>query len=44
MQSDKLYGEFTAKGFKYDHRKAPFIDIPDLTGFKLKPYVSVHTP
>jgi hypothetical protein len=26
-------------GFKFDKEKLPFYDIPDLTGFALKPYV-----
>ena len=44
QQSDKLYGKWTHKGFHFDPNKTPILDIPDLTDFKLKAYVSVHTP
>lgn len=31
-------------GFKFDKEKLPFYDIPDLTGFDLKPYVQYNAP
>eukprot|EP00331_Platyophrya_macrostoma_P001589 CAMPEP_0176408910 /NCGR_PEP_ID=MMETSP0127-20121128/2216_1 /TAXON_ID=938130 /ORGANISM="Platyophrya macrostoma, Strain WH" /LENGTH=93 /DNA_ID=CAMNT_0017788253 /DNA_START=221 /DNA_END=502 /DNA_ORIENTATION=- len=44
-ESPYPYGQFTRKGkFLYDASKVPLYDVPDLSTFKLKPYVSVHTP
>lgn len=42
--SDRLFGTFTKHGFKFDGQKVPFFNIPSLEHFKLRPYVSVHTP
>ena len=47
--SDNLFGHFGKGGFVYDRKKAPFLDIPDLTGCEvratqLKPYVSFNAP
>ena len=42
---DRPFGRFTRKGkFLFDIEKVPFYNIPDLTNFKLKPYVSHTTP
>ena len=42
--SDRPFGELTSKGkFKFDVEKVPFYNVPDLTGFKLKPYVPYTT-
>jgi len=39
------FGQFTRKGkFMFNPEKVPLYNVPDLTGFQLKPYVSVHTP
>lgn len=43
-ESEFLMGRFTSKGFQFDPTMAPKVDIPDLTDFELKPYISVHTP
>ena len=43
--SPRMYGSVGKKGhFVMDKSKLPFFNIPDLTGFELKPYVSYHTP
>ncbi|KAL4450784.1 hypothetical protein ABPG74_011626 [Tetrahymena malaccensis] len=43
--SDRLFGQFSSRSkFLFDSQRVPFLDIPDLTDFELKPYVSVHTP
>jgi large subunit ribosomal protein L41 len=42
--SNKPYGKFTTKGkFIRDTRRIPFYNIPDVTNFPLKPYVSWGT-
>lgn len=42
--SERPFGEHTRKGrFVLDIEKVPFFNIPDLTGFNLKPYVSHAT-
>lgn len=42
--SEKPYGTHTKKGrFVVDIEKVPFFNIPDLTSFNLKPYVSHST-
>jgi hypothetical protein len=42
--SERPFGEHTRKGrFILDIDKVPFYNIPDLTGFNLKPYVSHAT-
>eukprot|EP01016_Furgasonia_blochmanni_P010876 TRINITY_DN1471_c0_g1_i8.p1 TRINITY_DN1471_c0_g1~~TRINITY_DN1471_c0_g1_i8.p1 ORF type:complete len:234 (+),score=37.52 TRINITY_DN1471_c0_g1_i8:104-703(+) len=44
MNSHYPFGHFTKKQkFIYDADRVPFFDVPDLTDFTLKPYVSVHT-
>ena len=42
-QSHRLFGT-TKQGFKYDESMVPKLDIPDLSNFELKPYVSYKTP
>lgn len=43
--SERPFGTHTKKGrFILDIDKVPFFNIPDLTGFNLKPYVSHATP
>ena len=43
--SDRPFGRVTSKQkFNFDIEKVPFYNIPDLTGFKLKPYVAHLTP
>ena len=43
--SERPFGTWTRKGrFVLDVDKVPFFNIPDLTGFALKPYVSHATP
>ena len=43
--SDKPFGYSSSKGkFRYNMEKVPFYHVPDLTGFKLKPYVAWNTP
>ena len=43
--SQKPFGEHNTKGrFKFDVHKVPFYNVPDITGFKLKPYVPYNTP
>ena len=43
--SGKPWGRLTNKGrFVFDVDKVPFYNIPDLSGFTLKPYVSYNTP
>eukprot|EP00923_Selenidium_pygospionis_P020822 GHVN01035893.1.p1 GENE.GHVN01035893.1~~GHVN01035893.1.p1 ORF type:complete len:105 (+),score=1.93 GHVN01035893.1:222-536(+) len=38
-------GKTTSDGvFVYDARKVPMYHVPDMTGFQLKPYVSLNTP
>lgn len=45
INSPRNYGKVGNKGqFIMDKSKLPFYDIPDLTDFKLKPFVSYHTP
>ena len=42
--SERPFGSHTRKGrFVLDIEKVPFFNIPDLTGFNLKPYVSHAT-
>ena len=42
--SERPFGSHTRKGrFILDIEKVPFFNIPDLTGFNLKPYVSHAT-
>ena len=42
--SERPFGTHTRKGrFVLDIEKVPFFNIPDLTGFNLKPYVSHAT-
>jgi len=41
-QSLKPYGKFVRSGFKFDKEKLPFYDIPDLSGFELRPYVEYN--
>lgn len=42
--SERPFGQNTRKGrFSLDVEKVPFFNIPDLTGFNLKPYVSHAT-
>jgi hypothetical protein len=42
--SERPFGSHTRKGrFILDIDKVPFYNIPDLTGFNLKPYVSHAT-
>ena len=42
--SDRPFGQHTRKGrLVLDIDKVPFFNIPDLTGFNLKPYVSHAT-
>mmetsp|Transcript_37615 Transcript_37615/g.42637 ORF Transcript_37615/g.42637 Transcript_37615/m.42637 type:complete len:161 (+) Transcript_37615:46-528(+) len=43
-ESPRQFGEFTRFGFKYDPSLVPFYDVPDLSNFELKPYVSRMTP
>ena len=43
--SARPFGRHTNRGgFVFDVDKVPFFNIPDLTGFNLKPYVSHATP
>ena len=43
--SDRPFGRSNTKGkFLFDMSKVPFYNVPDLTGFKLKPYVPHITP
>ena len=43
--SDRPFGRVTSKGrFVFDVEKVPFYNVPDLTDFKLKPYVPHITP
>ena len=43
--NDRPFGRHTSKGkFRFDIDKVPFYNVPDLTGFKLKPYVPHSTP
>ena len=43
--SPRPFGQFTRKGRFHLHiDKVPFYNIPDLTGFTLKPYVAPQTP
>ena len=38
--NDRPFGNHTTKGkFLFNIDKVPFYNVPDLTGFKLKPYV-----
>jgi large subunit ribosomal protein L41 len=42
--SERPFGEHTRRGrFILDVEKVPFFNIPDLTGFNLKPYVAHST-
>ena len=43
-KSTNLFGSYGPSGFRLDRNKVPVLDIPDLTGFELKPYVSYNTP
>jgi len=39
------FGKFTRRNkFMFDANRVPLYNVPDLTDFDLKPYVSVHTP
>mgnify|MGYP003904052221 FL=1 len=43
--SDRPFGQHTSRGkFKFEIDRVPFYNVPDLTGFKLKPYVPHLTP
>ena len=43
--SDRPFGRSTSRGkFMFDVEKVPFYNVPDLTDFKLKPYVPYITP
>ena len=43
--SDRPFGYVSTKGkFRFDIEKVPFYNVPDLTNFKLKPYVPHTTP
>ena len=43
--SDRPFGRVTSKGkFIFNVEKVPFYNVPDLTDFKLKPYVPHITP
>lgn len=45
LNSPRMYGKVGNKGqFIMNKSKIPFLDVPDLAGFKLLPYVSYHTP
>ncbi|CAK90010.1 unnamed protein product (macronuclear) [Paramecium tetraurelia] len=44
QESDRVFGKFVGSKFVVDKSRIPQYDIPDLTGFELKPYVSYHTP
>ncbi|CAD8104506.1 unnamed protein product [Paramecium sonneborni] len=44
QESDRVFGKFIGTKFVVDKSRVPQYDIPDLTGFELKPYVSYHTP
>ena len=45
LLSDRPFGHITTKGkFRIDIDKVPFYNVPDLTGFYLKPYVPHTTP
>jgi large subunit ribosomal protein L41 len=37
-------GKFRGRKFIYDEQKMDEYMVPELDGFNLKPYVSVHTP
>jgi large subunit ribosomal protein L41 len=42
--ADRPFGQFTRKGgFLFNIEMVPFYNIPDLTGFTLKPYVAHKT-
>ena len=43
-KSTNLFGTFGPAGFRLDKQRLPVLEIPDLTGFELKPYVSFNTP
>jgi large subunit ribosomal protein L41 len=43
-KSTNLFGSFGPAGFRLDKQRLPVLEIPDLTGFELKPYVSFNTP
>ena len=43
--SDRPFGEIDRKSrFKFEVEKVPFYNVPDLTDFRLKPYVPHLTP
>ena len=43
--SDRPFGKHTSRGkFRFEIDRVPFYNVPDLTGFKLKPYVPHQTP
>ena len=43
--SDRPFGRLTSKGkFRFNLQAVPFYHVPDLTDFKLKPYVPHITP
>ena len=43
--STRPFGKWSRKGqFKFNIDMVPFYNVPDLTGFNLKPYVSHFTP
>ena len=43
--SERPFGKHTNRGkFRFDIERVPFYNVPDLTGFKLKPYVPHLTP
>ncbi|KAM3128569.1 hypothetical protein pb186bvf_019337 [Paramecium bursaria] len=44
QNSDRVFGEFVGRKFRFDKNKVPIYDVPDLTDFNLMPYVSHKTP
>ena len=43
--SDRPFGRHTSRGkFIFDIERVPYYNVPDLTDFKLKPYVPHLTP
>jgi hypothetical protein len=43
--SERPFGYVSSKGkFRFDIERVPFYNVPDLTNFKLKPYVPHTTP
>ena len=43
--STRVFGTHSRRGkFQFEIEKVPFYNVPDLEGFKLKPYVPHNTP